>query len=70
MDTPILTHTVYILASVVFVAVLTYMFVYSSRLKTRKKSQEILGRPPVTEEEGIAVATAEKERTGHTGSIS
>ena len=69
-STPVLTTTVYILIAVIFVSVITYMFVYSARLKTRKKSQEILGRPPVTKEEGIAVATAEKERSGRSGTIS
>jgi type II secretory pathway component PulF len=67
---PVLTTVVYILIALVFISVLTYMFVYNSRLKARRRTEALLGRPPVSKEEGIAVATLEKERAGKTGSIS
>ncbi len=59
----------YVLAAV-FALVIAYMFVYSIRLKARERTQALKGRPPVSEEEGIAVATMEKERTGRTGTLS
>ncbi len=37
------------------------MFVYSSRLKDRKRTEELKGRAPMVPEEGIAIATREKE---------
>ena len=58
----------YVLAAV-FALVIGYMFVYNTRLKTRRRTMELKGRPPVSKEEGIAVATMEKERTGKTGSL-
>jgi hypothetical protein len=58
----------YVLAAV-FALVIAYMFVYSIRLKTRERTIALKGRPPVSEEEGIAVATMEKEREGRTGTI-
>jgi hypothetical protein len=64
---PELTTIVYILIAVVFISVLTYMFVYNSRLKVRKRTEAVLGREPASKEEGIAVATMEKEREGRTG---
>jgi hypothetical protein len=56
MDTPILTMTVYILASAVMATVIIAMVSWHLRLKDRKRSHEILGRDPVSREEGIAVA--------------
>jgi hypothetical protein len=60
---------VYIALSVIFVAVMAYMYLYTTHLKPRERCQELKGRPPISKEEGIAVATLEKERTGHTGSF-
>ncbi len=60
---------VYIVLSVIFVAVMAYMYLYTTHLKPRERCQELKGRPPISKEEGIAVATLEKERTGHTGSF-
>jgi hypothetical protein len=60
---------VYIALSVIFVAVMAYMNLYTTHLKPRERCQELKGRPPISKEEGIAVATLEKERTGHTGSF-
>ena len=60
---------VYIALSVIFAAVLAYMFLYTSHLHPNERTMALKGRPPVSKEEGIAVATLEKERTGHTGSI-
>jgi hypothetical protein len=60
---------VYIALSVIFAAVLAYMFLYTTHLHPNERTMALKGRPPVSKEEGIAVATLEKERTGHTGSI-
>jgi hypothetical protein len=59
---PQLTYTVYIVAAIIFVGMLTWMFVYSSRLKDRKRTEDLKGRAPIVPEEGIAIATREKER--------
>jgi hypothetical protein len=61
---------VYIALSVIFAAVLTYMFVYNTRLHPNERTLALKGRPPVSKEEGIAVATLEKERAHRTGTIS
>jgi hypothetical protein len=61
---------VYIALSVIFAAVLTYMFVYNTRLHPNERTVALKGRPPVSKEEGIAVATLEKERAHRTGTIS
>ncbi len=52
--------TVYVLLVAFALLVLAYWVLYTRRLKTP---------PNVGTEEGIAIATQEKERTGHTGSI-
>ena len=57
---PTLTMTVYILLVAAALLVITYWVLYTRRLKTP---------PNVGKEEGIAIATQEKERTGHTGSV-
>jgi hypothetical protein len=58
---PTLTLTVYILAAVVFAIVILYWVLYTRRLKT----------PPHTgTQQGIAIPTEQKERSGRTGSIS
>jgi hypothetical protein len=58
---PHLTYTVYVIAAIIFIGMLTWMFVYSSRLKDRKLTEDLKGRPPAVPEEGIAIATREKE---------
>jgi hypothetical protein len=58
----------YVLAAVLAL-VIAYMVVYNIRLKTRERTIALKGRPPVSMEEGIAVATLEKEREGRTGTI-
>ena len=58
---------VYIALSVIFVAVLAYMYLYTTHLKPRERCQSLKGRPPVSKEEGIAVATLEKERNHKIG---
>jgi hypothetical protein len=60
---------VYIALSVIFAAVMAYMFLYNTHLHPKERTMALKGRPPVCKEEGIAVATIEKETTGHTGSI-
>ena len=61
---------VYIALSVIFAAVLTYMYLYTTHLHPNERTMALKGRPPVSKEEGIAVATLEKERDHRTGSIS
>jgi hypothetical protein len=58
---PELTYSVYVVAAILFVAFLIWMFVYSARLKTRKVTQDLKGREPMVPEEGILLATREKE---------
>ena len=59
-------NTVYVALAIVFAIFITLIFVYSARLKTRQAAMNKYGRPPVSQEEGIAIATeigrpAEKE---------
>ena len=61
---------VYIALSVIFAAVLAYMFLYTTHLHPDERTMALKGRPPVSKEEGIAVATLEKEHAHRTGSIS
>lgn len=67
---PKLTMAVYILAPVVFAAVVLYMILYTRGLKAKQAAMRAKGRPEVDVEEGIAIATSEKERAGRTGTIS
>jgi hypothetical protein len=58
---PTLTLTVYIVASAVFALVVVYWVLYTRGLK----------KPPNTgTQQGIAIPTQQKERSGETGSIS
>jgi hypothetical protein len=65
MDTPVITTTVYILASLVMVAVIVTMVMWHRRLKDRKRSHELLHRDPVSKEEGIAVAIEDYKHQHH-----
>jgi hypothetical protein len=58
-------NTFYIALAVIFTCVLTCMFVYNARLKTLEKTIEKMGRPPISKEEGIAIATEDEKRAGH-----
>jgi len=58
---PKITLAVYIGASVLFVAFITFMFVYNFRMKGAKRVEQLKGRPPADMEEGILIATREKE---------
>jgi hypothetical protein len=66
---PPLTLTVYALIALVLIGVATYMFFYTRGLHTKRATLDKLGRMPVTREEGIAIATDDKERAGRTGTI-
>jgi hypothetical protein len=61
---------VYIGLSVIFAAVLAYMYLYTTHLHPNERTMALKGRLPVSKEEGIAIATLEKERAHRTGSIS
>jgi succinate dehydrogenase / fumarate reductase flavoprotein subunit len=67
---PTLTTAIYVLIAVVFLSIVTYMILYTRGLRTRRDSIEKLGRPPISKEEGIAISTMKKEKTGRTGTIS
>jgi hypothetical protein len=60
---------VYIVLAVVFASVMAYMFLYTTHLHPRERTMALKGRPPVSKNEGIAVATLEKERLHKTGSF-
>ena len=60
---------VYIALSLIFVAVMAYMYLYTTHLHPNERTMALKGRPPVSKEEGIAVATLEKERLHKTGSF-
>jgi hypothetical protein len=60
---------VYITLSVIFALVMAYMYLYTTRLHPNERTMALKGRPPISKEEGIAVATLEKERTGRTGTF-
>ena len=58
---------VYIALSVIFAAVMAYMYLYTTHLKPRDGCQSLKARPPISKEEGIAVATLEKEHNHKIG---
>jgi hypothetical protein len=60
-------HLVYIALAIVFAAVMAYMYLYTTHLKPRERCQSLKGRPPISQEEGIAVATLEKEHNHKIG---
>jgi hypothetical protein len=60
---------VYIALAFIYAAVMTYMFLYTTHLHPNERTMALKGRPPVSKEEGIAVATLEKERLHKTGSF-
>ena len=60
---------VYIALSVIFASVMAYMYLYTSHLHPRERTQELQGRQPISKEEGIAVATLEKERLHKIGTF-
>ncbi|MBB5339358.1 hypothetical protein [Tunturiibacter gelidoferens] len=60
---------VYIGLAVIYAAVMTYMYLYTTHLHPNERTMALKGRPPISKEEGIAVATLEKERLHKTGSF-
>jgi flagellar biosynthesis protein FlhB len=58
---PLLTTVVYILIIVAFITMMVWMFVYNLRMKRRDITRELKGREPIVPEEGILLATREKE---------
>jgi hypothetical protein len=60
---------VYITLSVIFALVMAYMYLYTTRLHPNERTMALKGRPPISKEEGIAVATLEKERLHKIGSF-
>ena len=67
---PTLTTAVYIVIAVIFVSVIAYMILYTRGLRSKQAAINKMGRLPVSREEGIAIATEDKERAGRTGTIS
>ena len=60
---------VYIALSVIFATVMAYMYLYTTHLHPNERTMALKGRLPISKDEGIAVATLEKERTGRTGTF-
>jgi hypothetical protein len=60
---------VYITLSVIFVCVMAYMYLYTAHLHPSERTMALKGRPSVSKEEGIAVATLEKERLHKIGTF-
>ena len=60
---------VYIALSVIFATVMAYMYLYTTHLHPNERTMALKGRLPISKEEGIAVATLEKERLHKTGSF-
>jgi len=54
--------TTYIGASVIMAIVIIAVVITNLRLKDRKRSREILGREPLSKDEGIAVAMEDAKR--------
>jgi hypothetical protein len=48
---------------------MAYMYLYTTHLHPNERTMALKGRPPISKEEGIAVATLEKERLHRIGSI-
>lgn len=67
---PNLTISVYAIIVTVLVCCAIYWFFYTRGLRAKQATLDEKGRLPVTREEGIAIATEEKERAGRTGTIS
>jgi hypothetical protein len=63
-------YFVYLVLPLIFIAIWTYVILYNRRVKGRIKRVEASGRHLTSEEEGISLATLEKERPGETGSLS
>ena len=66
---PTLHLSIYIALALLLLGVATYWFLYTRGLHTKQDTLNEKGRLPVTREEGIAVSTLKKERTGRTGTI-
>ena len=60
-------HLVYIALAIVFAAVMAYMYLYTTHLHPNERTMALKGRPPISKEEGIAVATLEKEHNHKIG---
>jgi hypothetical protein len=64
-----LWHAVMLIIAIVAASVVAYWILYTTHLHPRERTMALKGRPPMSKEEGIAIATLEKERTGKTGSF-
>jgi hypothetical protein len=58
---PKITMTVYILGALVLAGVIVAVIMTNVRLRARKRATELLGRPPVSTQEGIAVAMEDRD---------
>ena len=55
--------------AMIYIGVITWMVVYNKHLRTKLVTLKKKGRLPICKEEGIALATDERERThGHPAS--
>ena len=64
-----LWNAVMVIIAVVAVSVVAYWILYTTHLHPRERCQELKGRQPISKEEGIAVATLEKERLHKIGTF-
>jgi len=64
-----LWHFVLLMIAIVAALVLTYWILYTTRLKARERTIALKGRPPVSVEEGILIATREKHPDAHPSSF-
>jgi hypothetical protein len=60
---------VYIALSVIFAGVMAYMYLYNTHLHPNERTLALKGRLPISTQEGIAIATIEKEQAGRSGSF-
>jgi hypothetical protein len=62
-------YFVFLVLPVIFVALWSYIILYNRSIRKRIRQIEASGRHLTCEEEGISLATLEKEQAGKTGSI-
>jgi hypothetical protein len=66
---PELTTVVYVVLVIVALSVITYWFLYTRGLHAKQAALNKMGRLPASREEGIAIATLDKEHAHRTGTI-
>lgn len=62
-------YFVFLVLPAIFLAIWGYIFLYNRSIRKRIQQIEASGRHMTCAEEGISLATLEKEQAGKTGSI-